>query len=336
MRFEIGEAPAALRDAAVVLLDAEATPALVRAAWPGGDRGAVCTVWRRLAAVGVAGALVGEAAGGLGLDEDCLVPLLDRVGRSGLPVPAAETVAVAAPLLAAAGSAHLSSLLTGRVMVAAQLGGGDAELVPYGQHTELVLLRRGGVVRLYERDELALEPVATVDGARAVARPTRPATGGVPVAEDPAQVRAAWQRGVLGTAALLTGLATRVLEMTVDYVAARRQFGVPVGSFQAIKHALAAALLAVEFARPVVLAAGWALASGEPDAAVQVSMAKILAGDAALLAGRTGIQCHGAMAYTTEYDLHLFVKRIWALAPSWGDAAWHRARLATALGLEGA
>jgi alkylation response protein AidB-like acyl-CoA dehydrogenase len=156
------------------------------------------------------------------------------------------------------------------------------------------------------------------------------------VVEDPALVAAAWQRGVLGTAALLTGLATRVLEMTVGYVAARRQFGVPVGSFQAIKHALATAMLAVEFARPVVLAAGWALACGEPDAEVQVSMAKVLAGDAALLAGRTGIQCHGAMAYTTEYDLHLFVKRIWALAPSWGDAAWHRARLAAALGLEGA
>jgi alkylation response protein AidB-like acyl-CoA dehydrogenase len=124
-----------------------------------------------------------------------------------------------------------------------------------------------------------------------------------------------------------------MLGITVAYVTQREQFGVPIGSFQAIKHALASALLALEFARPAVLAAGWAQAQREPDAGVRTSMAKVLASDAARLIARTSIQSHGAIAYTVEYDLHLYAKRVWALAQSWGSPAWHRDRLAESLGL---
>ena len=94
---------------------------------------------------------------------------------------------------------------------------------------------------------------------------------------------------MLAAAAILVGLAERMLSMTVDYVAARRQFGVPVGSFQAVKHRLADAYLAVEFARPAVLAAGWAQASGAADAAEQTSVAKVLASDAATTVARAAI-----------------------------------------------
>jgi hypothetical protein len=138
---------------------------------------------------------------------------------------------------------------------------------------------------------------------------------------------------VLATAALLTGLARRMLDLTVGYVKQREQYGVPIGTFQAIKHALAAALVAVEFARPMVLAAGWAQAAGTDDAGAQTSAAKVLASDAARAVARTAIQCHGAIGYTTEYDLHLYAKRVWALAPSWGAPDWHRAKLAISLGV---
>ena len=337
MRFEIGDEAAALRDAAEALLTGEATPAVVRAGWSdalGADpRGPVRAVWRELADAGVLGALAPEAAGGLGLDEDCLAPLLERIGWSGLPVPAAETIAVGVPLLAAAGHPALPAVLAGDALVAAQLGGGD--LVPFGRGAELVLLRRGDQVIAHERGELRLEPVPAVDGSRALARLTRSPVGGVVVADGPDACAAAWRHGVLGTSALLTGLADRMLRLTVDYVKQRRQYGVPVGSFQALKHALASALLALEFARPAVLAAGWAQAAGLPDAGEQTSIAKVLASDAARLVARTAIQCHGAIGYTTEYDLHLFAKRVWALAPSWGDASRHRAELAGALGLGG-
>jgi alkylation response protein AidB-like acyl-CoA dehydrogenase len=156
--------------------------------------------------------------------------------------------------------------------------------------------------------------------------------------DDPAEVDGAWQRGVLGTSALLIGLADRMLTLTVGYVGQREQFGRPIGSFQAIKHALADALVGVEFARPMLLAAAWAQSQRSDEATArtsraQTSVAKVLASDAARLVARTAIQCHGAIAYTTEYDLQLYVKRAWALIPAWGGPAWHRARVAEFLGV---
>jgi alkylation response protein AidB-like acyl-CoA dehydrogenase len=333
VRFEPGEEAVALRDAAAGLLASEVTPGVVRAGWPGGDASQVAGVWRKLAAAGLTGALVPASRGGLGLDTAAVVPLLEEVGRSGLPGPAAETIAVAAPLL---DGDILDGVLAGEILVAAQLGGGD--LVPHGQHAQLIVLRDGGALRAYQAaGDLALEPCPAVDGSRGLARLTRrPAGGGTLLTGDPAQAEAAWQRGVLGTAALLTGLARRMLELTVGYVRQREQFGVPVGSFQAVKHALASALVAVEFAGPMVLAAGWAQAHAPADAARQTSAAKVQASDAARLVARTAIQCHGAMGYTTEYDLHLYAKRAWALASAWGGPSWHRARIATSLGIAAA
>jgi len=330
MRFEPGEDAAALREAAAALLSAQSTPAVIRAGWPGGSIDTVRGVWQRLAETGVVATLVPEANDGLGLDENCLVPLFEEIGRSGLPVPAVETIALAAPMLAAAGDSRLGGVLSGELLVAATLRGGD--LVAFGQNADLVLLgdHHGGV--LYDRKDLELEPLETIDGSRAVARVVS-RRGGVPLGNAGA-VSAAWQRGVLGTSALLCGLAGTMLDLTVGYVKTREQFGVPIGSFQAIKHHLASALLALQFARPAVAAAGWALAEGESSAVDDVSTAKVLASDAAKLVARTAIQCHGAIAYTTEYDLHLYAKRVWALAPSWGDAAWHRDQLAISLGLK--
>jgi alkylation response protein AidB-like acyl-CoA dehydrogenase len=122
-----------------------------------------------------------------------------------------------------------------------------------------------------------------------------------------------------------------MIAMTVEYATTRHQFGVPIGSFQAVKHHLANARLALEFARPLVYRAAWTIATNDADRAVAVSLAKASASDAALLAARVALQCHGAIGYTTEYDLHLFMKRTWALAATWGDAAWHRARVGRAI-----
>jgi alkylation response protein AidB-like acyl-CoA dehydrogenase len=137
----------------------------------------------------------------------------------------------------------------------------------------------------------------------------------------------AFDRGALGTAAQLCGLADRMIEMTVEYVKERKQFGVPVGSQQAVKHHLANARLALEFARPLVYRAAYSIAHDDPQRSDHVSMAKAQASDAAETAARVALQCHGAIGYTTEYDLHLYMKRTWALARAWGDAAWHRARV---------
>ena len=126
----------------------------------------------------------------------------------------------------------------------------------------------------------------------------------------------------------LLGLAQRMLDLSVDYAAQRKQFGKPIGSFQAVKHHLADVATALEFAKPVLYRAAYALAHNEPNAAVWVSQARLASCEASWLAARHGIQVHGAMGYTWEVDLQMFMKRAWALDNAWGDRALHKTRVA--------
>lgn len=317
MRFSLSDDQVAFRDAVRELLAKEATPAIVRAAWgaPEGelDRG----VWNDLDAMGVLGVLVPEADGGLGLDETFLVPILEEAGRVALPHPIVETAMVAAPLLGGTSG-----------MIASDLGG---PLVPCAADADQLLLRWGHTLVLADRDSVELTAVATVDRARRAAYVTHDSTG-EPLSEDPAVIALALDRGTLGTAALLVGLGQAMLDLTVSYVTQRQQFGVTIGSFQAVKHHLADAALALEFTRPAVARAAWSVAQGSPTRARDVSMAKAMASDAAELVGRKALQCHGAIGYTVEADLHLYLKRTWALARAWGDTAHHTDRVADALG----
>mgnify|MGYP001474651806 CR=1 FL=1 len=253
--------------------------------------------------------------------------MLTQTGRAAAPLPLVETVGVAPAVLAAAG---LSDQVGVRV-AADPAGRGEVRFAAGAR----LLLRGGwagaGCIQVVDLAGAELAPVAAMDPAAGLRR----ITGGerVAVVDDPVVVERAWHRGVLGTAAQLIGLARRMLSMTVEYVSSRRQFGVPVGSFQAVKHHLATALLQVEFAEPAVARAGFSLATDDPHRDRDVALAKALASEAAAAVARTALQCHGAIGYTTEYDLHLFAKRAWALAAEWGSAAWHRARLAEHLGL---
>jgi len=95
--------------------------------------------------------------------------------------------------------------------------------------------------------------------------------------------------------------------------------------------ATAASRLQVEFARPAVHRAAWSVAHDVADRARDVSMAKAMASDAALHVAGAALQCHGAIGYTVEYDLHLWMKRAWVLGTAWGDARWHRARVGRAI-----
>jgi alkylation response protein AidB-like acyl-CoA dehydrogenase len=316
MKFAFTDDQVAFRDAVRDLLAKECTPAVVRAAWdapPGElDRG----VWDSLDAMGLLGVLVPEADGGLGLDETWLVPILEEAGRAALPHPLVETAMVAAPLVGIAG------------MVTTDLGGPN---VPCAADADEVLHLLGGTaLALLPVDAFELRASSTVDGARRAARLLF--TGGSSVlTDDAATIDLAVDRGALGTAAYLVGLGQAMLDLTVGYVKDRQQFGVPIGSFQAVKHHLADAALQLEFARPAVSRAAWSVAHDLPTRSRDVSMAKAMASDAAELVGRKALQCHGAIGYTVEADLHLFLKRTWALARSWGDTAFHTDRVADAL-----
>jgi alkylation response protein AidB-like acyl-CoA dehydrogenase len=332
MRFDFTPEQVAFRDAVRELLARECPPARIRDAW---TDGAMPTVWPHLARAGVVGMTAPERWGGLGLDELDLVLVLEEAGRAGLPEPLLENTAVAIPLLAeiapdAFADRWLGAAADGRAILTVGLAG--APFVVDAACADLLILEHDGDVHAIERSRVTLTAQPSVDGARKLARvdwhpdaTTRLATGArAPLAR-------AFDRGALAAAAQLIGLGRRMLALTVDYVQVRTQFGRPVGSFQAVKHHLADALVGLELAAPCVYRAAYAIARREPDRAVHVSLAKARASEAALAAGRTALQCHGAIGYSFEHDLHLFMKRAWALAAAWGDAAWHRDRIATAI-----
>ncbi|MET0838012.1 MAG: acyl-CoA dehydrogenase [Marmoricola sp.] len=136
---------------------------------------------------------------------------------------------------------------------------------------------------------------------------------------------AALDRATLAAAAQLLGCGERLLADSVEYVKQRQQYGRTIGSFQAIKHQLADVRIALDFARPLVHGASLSM---EPRA---VSGAKVAAGDAAYLASRVALQVHGAIGYTAEFDLGLWINRVRALVGAWGDASYHRQRIAASL-----
>lgn len=328
MFFGFDDDQLAFRDAVRDLLDKQCPPEVVRAAWDGDlDAG----VWRSLDEMGVMSILVPEAAGGLGLDERSLVLLLEETGRAGLPHPIVDTAAVALPLLAAhdepASAAPSSSSSS---LVVTDLGGPN---VSCAADADRFLLRHGEELHLVEKDGVDLDALETVDRARRAARVRWAPSAATLVTDDPAAVELAFDRGALAAAAQLVGLGQRMLDITVGYVTEREQFGQPVGAFQAVKHHLADALKELAFARPAVHRAAHSVAVGAGTRARDVSMAKAMASDAARYVGRQALQCHGAIGYTVEADLHLYLKRAWALAVAWGDAAWHRARVGEALGI---
>jgi len=299
VRFAFTADQLAFRDAVRELLERECTPAHVRAAWTN----PTCRVpglWQRLVDMGVVGMLAPEANGGLGLSMVDLVLILEETGRCALPEPIVETAAYGVPLVE-------------RVDLTVSVG---HELVPWADTTDVIVTAAGR----FERRAVELVARPSVDGARRLFE-----VRGTPAPVEGAAAVAAFDRGVVGAAAQQCGLAQRMLDMTAEYVRERRQFGVPIGSFQAVKHHLANARIALEFARPLVYRAASTLESAH------ASMAKLKADQAALLTARTALQCHGAIGYTTEYDLHLFMKRAWVLARSMGDDRVNRRRVAEAI-----
>jgi alkylation response protein AidB-like acyl-CoA dehydrogenase len=141
----------------------------------------------------------------------------------------------------------------------------------------------------------------------------------------------AFDLGVLACCAQLLGAGRALLEASVRHTSVRTQFGQPVGAFQAVKHKLADVAIGLEFARPLLDAAAEAVGDGSATARRDVSAAKVACGDAAYLAARAALQVHGAIGYTAENDLSLWLAMVRALVPAWGSQAEHRARVMAAL-----
>lgn len=262
-------------------------------------------IWRGLTDMGLTGLLVPEAHGGLGMGLSQAVLIAVECGRAGLAEPLVDTAFVAVPWLVARGeTGALAGIAAGTERVS--LTHPVNPWVADGPGTPLE----------------SIDPLRRLAGADADAQA---------VAAAPALLL---DLGALMSAAQLVGVAEAMLQQAIDYAKVRTQFGQPIGGFQAVKHLLADCAVALEFAKPVLWRAAEAVETGKGSASLHVSHAKLAATDAAFLTGETAVQVHGAMGYTFEVDLHLWLKRSWALAGAWGDRAFHYARIDEAV-LEG-
>ncbi|MGV0852309.1 acyl-CoA dehydrogenase family protein [Mycolicibacterium phlei] len=317
MNFELDEQQRDFAASIDAALGAADLPGVVRA-WASGDTAPGRKVWSQLAELGVTALLVPEKYDGIEAHPVDMVVAVERLGRWCVPGPVAESIAVAPILLA---DDERSAALAAGELIATVVAPPQVPRAVDADVAGLVLLAADGQVR----DATAGAQHESVDASRRLFE--------VEAAGDarPADVARAYEFGALATAAQLVGAGQAMLDMAVEYAKQRSQFGKLIGTYQAIKHKLADVHIAIELARPLVYGAALSLADGSPDTARDVSAAKAAASDAALLAARSALQTHGAIGFTQEHDLSLWLLRTQALRSAWGDPSLHRRRVLEAL-----
>ncbi|OBF88002.1 acyl-CoA dehydrogenase [Mycobacterium sp. 852002-51163_SCH5372311] len=301
-------------------LGAADLPGAVRA-WSAGDVTPGRKVWEQLANLGVTALLVPEKFDGIEAHPVDLVVALERLGRWCVPGPVAESIAVAPVLLAEDG--RCAELASGELIATVAMPPHVPRAVD-ADTAGLVLLADGSTVAEAE----AGTEYESVDPSR---RLYDVAATGASWQASKGEVTRAYELGVLATAAQLVGAAQSLLDAAVDYAKQRSQFGRVIGSYQAIKHKLADVHIAIELARPLVYGAALALADEPAASARAVSAAKVAAAEAGLLAARSALQTHGAIGFTQEHDLSLWLLRVQALRSAWGTPQEHRRRVLEAL-----
>lgn len=342
-------------------------PAIQEASLPGVPPHAIPTaydpaVWHALAAtLGVAGLAVPEAAGGFGASWRESAVVAEELGRSLAGTPFLGSAVLATALALRVGAADLlgplaagertatlvvdlgtapggafpalvtadgAGALTGTVRNVADAATADDLLVP-------ATGPEGPGVYLVAAAAARRAPVVSLDLTRPLTDVTFDATPAVPLGDgqvwgDRARDAVGWALtvGAAVLAAEQLGLAQRCLDLTVDYLKERYQFGRQIGAFQALKHRAADLWIAVTQSRAVARFAADRVATDDPDAPVAVSLAQAHCSLTALRAAEECVQLHGGIGFTWEHPAHLYLKRAKADSLALGSAAVHRARLA--------
>lgn len=287
---------ASLRD----LLASADVPSVARA-WASGDYASGRKLWQRLTELGV---------GELAEHPVELVIAFEELGRAAVPGPYVESVAVLPVLLPDRDGELMATVAAPpAVPFGCDAAAADAWYVLDGTTLHAATVE---------------DEIASVDAARRLAV----LRAGDVVASD-VDAAAALDRGALATAAQLLGAGYGLLHRATEYAEARRQFGKPIGSFQAIKHQLADVYVGLELARPLLF--GAALGLDGPTRSRDVSAAKVACTGAAYRAARAALQVHGAIGYTAEYDLALWLTKVRALVSAWGTQRFHRDRVLAAV-----
>jgi alkylation response protein AidB-like acyl-CoA dehydrogenase len=291
---------------------------------------------------------IAEESGGQGGGLLELAILAEELGRGALPADGLYATLLAALALGrceggaagpqvmplALGEAFGALTSPGSLPPDAGSPNGQVSLVPGAPSANLFVAWDGEALELYSAEAARVTPRLLVDRTRAVADVT---LGADPL-ERVEGVGAEAMRSVAAWAAVLVaadalGAAQRMLDLTVEYVGQRIQFGVPVGSFQAVKHAAAEMLVSIEGTRAAVHYAAWAVGAGEPRAEVDAWVAKARSARAASSVADKALFLHGAVAYTWEHDLQLLFKRAKSDAQLLGGPELYDDRIADALEL---
>ena len=349
MDFELSDDQVALRDGARELLDGLASTVRVRAVLEAGG-GLDRELWKAMVEQGWTGVELPEAEGGLGLGVVEVAVLLEEIGRHAAPAPFQSTVLALGALARAGRADRVESLLGGDAVgcvawsarsdaVRAERAGTDWRLTgrpdptPYAPSATVAVVAAAAAdgPALFEVDLSggAPAPEPAMDRTRELGWLRLDATPGVLLGESDA-VDALLDRGAVYASAEMLGGASRAMEMAVEYAKERVQFDRPIGSFQAVKHRCADMLVDVEGMRSTVYWAAWCIGAGD-DAPVAASTAKVWCSDASKRVMASALQVHGGIGFTWEHDLHLFLKRAQLDQLTFGDAAFHRARLAALL-----
>jgi alkylation response protein AidB-like acyl-CoA dehydrogenase len=295
-------------------------------------------LWTELSELGWPGIALAEDHGGQGLGRIELSILCEELGRSLAPVPFLPSV-MAGTLIEQAGSQAqhdrwLPGLASGETVGAVgEVAGGAAELVIGAPEAQvIVLIEEGQTARVLAAEEADVEPVASIDSTRSTARVTAPDGAGEALEGD---VAAGVHRALVAVSSELVGVCDRALEMTVAYVKERRQFGVSVGSYQAVSHRCAQMLLDTEKARSTAAFAAWTADADPERLAEAAAMSKAAASDAGREVTSSAIQAHGGIGFTWEADVHWLYKRAQLDAALLGGAKVQRAHLAAILAKQG-
>jgi len=323
MRFDVSDEQREIRDTARALLAERSPPARVRQAAEA--RAEDHALWRELCELGWPGIAIPEGYGGqgLGLVELCLV--IEEQGAALAPIPLLPTVCAGQAILRAGSPAQqehwLPALANGaRGAIGTATPAGDA-IVAGGAEADVMVVFDEEGARLLTAGDATATPLLTIDPLRSYA------TAGGLGERLPGDARRGYQEAAVAVAAELLGIGRRSLDDTVSFVKERRQFGVPVGSFQAVANRCSEMFLQTESARSAVYFAAWAADAARERLAEASALAKLVASEAAVDVTGSAIQAHGGLGFTWEADVHWLYKRAQLSAKLLGDAAEHRARL---------
>jgi alkylation response protein AidB-like acyl-CoA dehydrogenase len=346
----------ALRAGARDLLDGECPPSAVRDL---ADNGRMPEkLWPAQVAAGWTALALPEDVGGLGLGAVEVAIVAEEAGRAVAPGPWLASVTQYAAVVAATSSGEqlerlVTPILEGTATAAfafaedptgnpptpprveahdGRLNGTKRVVVDGATADSVVVVAINGLF-VVTKDNFRAEPVNTVDRTRPWATLHFDNAPAEQIETGPEAIEHGIQLAVVALAAETLGTCAAILDRTVEYAKQREQFGVPIGSFQAVKHKLANDYLAVERARAAVYFAALTIDEDDERRRLATAMAKIAAGDCERRVVEDAIQTHGGIGYTWEHDLQMWAKRAKANGALLGTTAWHRARLADLLGL---